>query len=69
MCRISEDCIFKDIHPLTPEMTEQNMKVFKMHNSKEITQPLPQLVSIFLLFGVSLFLKKEEIDEISWKKT
>lgn len=69
MCRISEDCICKDIHPLTPEMTEQNMKVFKMHDSQEVTQPLPQLLSIFPLFGGSLFLKKEEIDDISWKKT
>lgn len=62
MCRISEDCICKDISPLTPEMTEQNMKVFKTHNPQEVTQPLPQL---FPLFGLSLFLKKEKFDETS----
>lgn len=55
MYRISEDHICKDIHPLTLEMTEQNMKVFKMHNSQEVTQPLPLLLSIFPLYGVSLF--------------
>lgn len=65
MCRISEDCICKDIHPLTPEMTEQNMKVFRMHNSQEVTQPLPQLLPIFPLFGLCLFLKKEKFDETS----